>query len=390
MNDQKRNLPLFKVFMSDNVNTPVQNVLSSGFLTEGPKVEEFESKLKEYFQHERILTLNSATAGLTLAMRLLMDADEELEWPGFDIEKDVVMTPSLTCFATNAAILSHHCKLQWIDTDNMTANISIDDVESKLTSNTKVLYLVHWGGYPVDLDRLRLLQDNHYKKYGYRFMIVEDCAHAFGATYKQKLLGNHGNICVFSFQAIKHLTAGDGGAITLPTDNMYERCKLLRWFGIDRSKRNYNRKDLRMENDIVEWGYKFHMNDINATIGLHNLPHVNNILLKNRENNAYLRKNLVNVDGITLLENNEDRETSAWLFTMRVKNKPEFINKMKSAGIATSQVHNRNDKNTCVKDFCCDLPNLDILETELICIPVGWWLTKDDLEYMVKVIQSGW
>lgn len=389
MNTEK-NIPLFKVFMSENVQQPINAVLSSGFLTEGPKVEEFEGKLKEFMGNQRILTTNSATGGLTLAMRLLMEPDNELKWPGFDIENDIVMTPVLTCFATSAAILANQCKLQWIDTDNTTANISIDDVRKKLTKYTKVLYLVHWGGYPVDLDALSKLQDEHYDKYGYKFMIVEDCAHAFGATYKGKLLGNHGNICVFSFQAIKHLTCGDGGLIALPTDKLYERCRLLRWFGIDRSKRNYNRKDFRMENDIMEWGYKFHMNDINATIGLSNLPHVNELLSKNRQNNLYLHSQLNNTPDITLMECKDDRETSAWLFTMKVKRKLDFITKMKEHGIATSQVHNRNDINTCVKHFECSLPNMNELETELICIPVGWWLTEDDLNYMVTKIKNGW
>ena len=97
-------------------------------------------------------------------------------------------------------------------------------------------------------------------------MVVEDCAHAFGAEYNGKKLSNHGNICVYSTQAIKHLTTGDGGIITLPNEKLYNRCKLLRWFGIDRDKRNFKGKDFRLEHDIAEYGYKYHMNDINATI----------------------------------------------------------------------------------------------------------------------------
>lgn len=388
--EQQKNIPLFKVFMSDDVMEPVTSVLKSGFLTEGPQVEKFERALKDYIGAENLLTINSATSGLTLALRLLIEEDEKEEWPGFDKENDVVLTPALTCFATNASILANNCNIKWIDTDNTSANVSIKDISTKLDRHTKVVYIVHWGGYPVDLNALKDLQDLHYQKYGYRFMIVEDCAHAFGATYDGKMLGNHGNICVYSFQAIKHLTAGDGGAIILPNERLYKRCKLLRWFGIDRNQRNYNRKDLRMEHDIMEWGYKFHMNDINATIGLYNLPHIAELLRKNRQNNAFLRKELSEVEDITLLEQSENRETAAWLFTMRVKRKSEFIEKLKSNGIATSQVHNRNDLNTCVFQYQCELPNIDELEQDMICIPVGWWLSKDDLEYIVTTIKSGW
>lgn len=388
--EQQKNIPLFKVFMSDDVMEPVTSVLKSGFLTEGPQVEKFERALKDYIGVENLLTINSATSGLTLALRLLIEENHKMQWPGFDKENDVVLTPSLTCFATNAAILANECNIRWIDTDNTTCNVSISDLSLKLNESTKVVYVVHWAGYPVDLNALKGLQDLHYQKYGYRFMIVEDCAHAFGATYNGKMLGNHGNICVYSFQAIKHLTAGDGGAIILPNTTLYERCKLLRWFGIDRNRRNYNRKDLRMEHDIMEWGYKFHMNDINATIGLYNLPHIAELIQKNRENNAFLRRELSKVEDIILLEQSEDRETAAWLFTMRVKRKSEFIEKLKGNGISTSQVHNRNDLNSCVFQYRCLLPNIDELEKDMICIPVGWWLTKDDLEYIVTIIKSGW
>ena len=390
MVDLNKNISLFKVFMSEDVIKPLNDVILSGFITQGVQVEKFEEKLKEYFNNQYILTLNSATSGLTLALRLLINKDDEEEWPGFNKDEDYVLSPSLTCFATNASILANNCKIKWIDTDNTTANVSIEDIRNKLDKNTKILYIVHWGGYPVDLDSLKKLQEEHYIKYGYKFRIIEDCAHAFGASYKGKKLGNHENICVFSLQAIKHLTTGDGGLIILPNQKLYDRTKLIRWFGIDRDKRNYNRKDFRMENDIAEWGYKFHMNDINATIGIYNLPYINDLLEKNRNNYNYLYNNLQNVKGIHLFENKDDRENAAWLFSMKVNNKNIFIEKMKEYGIMTSQVHNRNDLNSCVEDFQCDLPNITELEKELICIPVGWWLEKSDLDYMINKINLGW
>ena len=384
------NLSLFKVFMSNDVIEPLNKILMSGFITQGQQVEIFEKHLSDFFDNPFVLTLNSATSGLTLALRLLKNINENMNWPGFDIENDIVLSPALTCFATNAAILANDCKIKWIDTDNSTANVSIEDIRQKLNVNTKIIYIVHWGGYPVDLDLLKELQEEHQKKYGYKFMIIEDCAHAFGAEYKEKKLGNHGNICVFSFQAIKHLTTGDGGLIILPNEELYERAKLLRWFGIDRNKRNYNRKDFRLENDISEWGYKFHMNDINATIGLYNLPHMRTLLEKNRCNNDYLYNKLSTINGIQLLENRKDRKSACWLFTMKVERKNDFVEKMKENGIMTSQVHNRNDLNSCVSEFICDLPNITELEKSLICIPVGWWLEQTDLDFMVEKINEGW
>jgi len=181
------------------------------------------------------------------------------------------------------------------------------------------------------------------------------------------------------------LITGDGGFITLPNEKLYDRCKLLRWYGINRDKRNYKGKDFRLENDIVEYGYKFHMNDINATIGLYNLPHIDELLRKNRVNVQYFDRQLGCVEGITLMKNNPKCNSAWWLYTIRVLNgrKLEFMERMKEKEIMTSQVHNRNDINSCVKEFEEELPNLDILEKELVCIPVGWWLTHENMEYIV-------
>ena len=383
-------LSLFKVFMSEDVLEPLNKVLMSGQLTQGPKVEEFENALKEFIGNPYILTLNSATAGLTLATRLLKNKSENNNWPGFDEKEDIVLTPALTCFATTASILANNVNIRWLDVDLDTANISLEDVKNKLNEKTKIIYLVHWGGNPVDLDELDKICEEHKEKYGFKPMVVEDCAHSFGAEYNGKKIGSSKNICVFSLQAIKHLTTGDGGFITLPNEELYDRCKLLRWYGINRDKRNYKGKDFRLENDILEYGYKFHMNDVNATIGLYNLPHMNELLRKNRENAAYLDEKLKEIKDIKLMKNNPKCNSAYWLYTIRVMNgkKQEFMDKMKEANIMTSQVHNRNDINSCVKDFEEALPNLNILEKELVCIPVGWWLTQENIKYIIDNVYN--
>ena len=381
------NLQLFKVFMSKDVLEPLNKVLMSGYVTQGKEVDKYETELKKFIGNENLLTVNSGTSGLTLAMRLIKNKDESFDWPGFN-ENDIVLTPSLTCFATTCSILANNVKIRWLDADLNTANIDLKDLKSKLNKYTKVIYLVHWGGMPLDLEELDKICNEHKLKYGFKPMIVEDCAHAFGAEFNGKKLGNHGNICVFSTQAIKHLTSGDGGFITLPYKSLYDRCKLLRWFGIDRDKRNYKKKDFRLEHNILEYGYKFHMNDINATIGLYNLPHIPKLIEKNRNNGIYFDKNLKNIKNIKLMKNDDKFNSSYWLYTIRIlsNKKQNFIDKMKEVGITSSQVHNRNDIYSSVDEFREILPNLDILEKELVCIPVGWWLKEEDLNYIVEQI----
>ena len=382
------NIPLFKVFMSTDVKKPVNDVLMSGYITQGKQVEKYENELKKFLGTDHLLTVNSGTAGLTLATRLLKNKDETFDWPGFDEKTDIVLTPALTCFATTCSILANNVKIRWLDVSVDSPNICLEDVKRKLNKHTKIIYLVHWGGMPVDLNKLNKICEEHKSKYGFKPMVVEDCAHAFGAEFNNKKLSNHGNICVYSTQAIKHLTTGDGGIITLPNESLYNRCKLLRWFGIDRDKRNYKGKDFRLEHDIAEYGYKFHMNDINATIGLYKLPYIPTLLKKMRDNGKYFDDQLRNVKGIELMKRNPKSNSAFWLYTIRVLNgkKQEFMDKMKEFGVMTSQVHNRNDINSSVQEFKEELPNLDILERELVCIPVGWWLEKDDLRYIVEKI----
>ena len=132
------------------------------------------------------------------------------------------------------------------------------------------------------------------------------------------------------------------------------------------------------------------MNDVNATLGIYNLPHMDGLLEKNRRNAGIFDEKLKNIDGIQLLKMNDKCKSAYWLYTIRVLNgkKQEFMEKMKEANIMTSQVHNRNDINSCVKDFEETLPNIDILEKEIVCIPVGWWLEDKDIEYIINNIRE--
>lgn len=385
-------IPLFKVFMSEDVLAPVNEVLMSGSITQGKQVEKFEAALSEYLDTPYVLTLNSATAGLTLALRLLMNKDDSFNWPGFDETNDIVLTPALTCFATTAAILANRVNIRWLDVDLDTPNICLRDVRRKLNQHTKVIYLVHWGGIPVDLDELAKICDEHKEKYGFRPMVVEDCAHAFGAELNGTKIGSltRGNICVFSTQAIKHLTTGDGGIISLPNETLYDRCKLLRWYGIDREKRNYKGSDLRLENDILEYGYKFHMNDINATIGLYNLPHIDRLISIARENASYYDEHLKDIPSVRIIKKPSLSKSAYWLYTLMVLDgkKSAFIDFMKKNGVFVSQVHNRNDINTCTSNFREKLLNLNIAEQQLVCIPVGWWVTEHNRKYICELIKD--
>jgi len=381
---------LFKVFMAPTAAEEVGKVLNSGFIGQGPKVDEFESNLKTFLDRDYVVTLNSGTSGLHLALNLLKkqvgNRNSENYWPGIQ-EEDEVLATALTCTASNFPILANGLKIKWVDIDKTTLNMDLDDLERKITRKTKAIVLVHWGGYPNDLDRIKSIQEKAKKLYGFKPAVIEDCAHAFGSKYKGNNLGDHGNIAMYSFQAIKHITSIDGGLLILPHQDLLNRAKLQRWYGIDRES---NHKDFRCEADIEEWGFKFHMNDICATVGIENLKHANTIIKKHQENAKYYDENLKGVKGVTLLERHSDRESAFWIYTMLVENRNGFYKWMKECNITVSQVHERNDKHTCVKEYISPLPTLDRTIGKIVSIPVGWWVTTEQLEYIVKCIKQGW
>lgn len=383
-----RNVPLFKVFMAETAGPAVTQVLNSGFIGQGNKVEEFEAQLRNYFNQDFCLSLNSGTSGLHLAYHLLKNPHESRnsKWPGLQ-PGDEVLTTALTCTASNWPILANNLRIKWVDVNPNTLNLDYDDLERKITHKTKIIQLVHWGGYPNDLDRVKEIQQKTKDMLGFKPAVIEDCAHSFGSTYKGKKIGTHGNLSMFSFQAIKHVTSIDGGLLITPHLELFKRGKLIRWYGIDREN---NRKDFRCEADIPEWGYKFHMNDVCATVGQENLKHVENILKTHRANAAYYNQQLATIPGVTLLDSHPDYGSAYWIYTIKVKNRDGFIQKMKDHGIACSRVHERNDKHTCVKEFVAHLPALDRVISEMVCIPVGWWVTPEDRDYIISKMKEGW
>ena len=390
-------IDLFKVFMAPTAAEEVAKVLNSGFIGQGPKVEEFENKLRKFFNHDYINTLNSGTSGLHMALHLLKKPAKNTNvhhgvimtdsmWPGLQPDDEVLATP-MTCTASNWPILANNLKIKWVDIDPKTLNMDLDDLARKITHKTKVIMLVHWGGYPNDLDKIKKIQEQSFYKFGFKPVVIEDGAHSFGSEYKGKKIGTHGNITMFSLQAIKHITSIDGGLLLYPHKDLFRRGKLLRWYGIDRDG---DRKDFRCEADVEEWGFKFHMNDVCATVGMENLSHFNHIVDKHRDNANFYDQSLINVPGLNLLERAEGHNSAFWIYSLLVENRDDFYKWMDECKISVSQVHERNDKHTCVREFRANLPALDRTIPKIVSIPVGWWVTTEQREYVADCIKKGW
>jgi dTDP-4-amino-4,6-dideoxygalactose transaminase len=385
MTKPKTKIPLFKVFMAPTAAEEVSKVLNSGYIGQGPKVDLFENQLKNYFNHDYVQTLNAGTSVLHMALHLLR-RPHKLDWPGLE-PGDEVLATAMTCTASNWPILANGLKIKWVDIDPKTLNMDLDDLARKITPKTKVIMLVHWGGYPNDLEKVKQIQEKAKELYGFKPAVIEDGAHSFGSKYKGKSIGTHGNLTMYSLQAIKHITSVDGGLLLAPHKELHRRGKLIRWYGIDRDG---DRKDFRCEADIDEWGYKFHMNDVCATVGIENLKHANAIISKHQDNAKYYDQALKNTPGLTLLDRQEGHDSAFWIYSMLTEDRDGFYKWMDECNITVSQVHERNDKHTCVAEYRTPLPTLDRTINKIVSIPIGWWVSQEEREYIADCIKKGW
>lgn len=236
-------------------------VLKSGWLTTGPRVQRFEAALEDYFSAPHALAVSSATAGLHLAL-LALDLK-----PG-----DEVITTPLTFAASLNTIVLAGGRPVLVDVEPTTFNIDVTRLAAAIGARTKAIMPVHFAGLPVDVDPLYALAAKH----GLR--VIEDCAHAIHTDYKGKRLGSFGDTQVFSFHPNKNMTTGEGGVVVTRDAALAKAVSILRFHGIDRDAFNRFSKAGSQVYDVVAPGFKYNMMDIQAAIGLHQLPRLDSFI----------------------------------------------------------------------------------------------------------------
>lgn len=369
-------IPLFKVFMAEEVDEPLLQVIHSGWIGEGPKVAEFEKMMKEFFGNPFLSTVNNGTAALHLAYHMCIHANDKKTY--FNNNTDEIITTAITCTATNTPIISNGAKIVWADVDPLTGNIDPKDIEQKITKNTKAIVMVHWGGNPCQIAEINRIAEKYHIK------TVEDAAHGIGLEYAGKKVGNFSDFTAISLQAIKSITSVDGGILMMKDKKDYDRACLLRWYGIDR---NYKEGiDLRCEIDVEEAGYKFHMNDVTATVGMTNFRYIEEIVGKCRSNASFYNEALKGQERIMIAPENRDGRSSYWLYTIHVPNRDYVMKRLNEEGIAASKVHARNDIHSMFREFKTELPNTEKFNATHLCIPVGWWVTKEQRNYIADTL----
>jgi perosamine synthetase len=338
-------------YVSERAKREVMKTLNTRWIGQGPKVDLFEREFEKKFKVKNAIAVNSGTSALELAYDLIGIG------PG-----DEVITPVLTCTATNLPIVRRGAKIVFSDVkDNLTADP--DNIWSKITAKTKAIVIVDLNGIKGTRETFR------FKKGMKPIPVIVDAAQA---------LGNFGgDFTICSFQAIKHLTTGDGGMLICKNKKDADKARLLRWFGIDRALKLKNNwqpyKQRKILFDINYAGYKFQMNDIAAAMGLGGLKEYDKIISHRKKIFEIYKEKLPMIDG---------PDNKYGFACVLVGDRDAFAEKMTQRGIETNVMQVRNDIYSIFAPYRSNVPNMDFVDEHYLCLPMHNQMTLKEAQYI--------
>lgn len=377
---RKNFLPIATAVFGKEEEKEIIQTLKSGWITLGPKTKKFEELLAKYTGAKYAIALNSCSAALHLAMIAL----------GIKEDDEVITTP-FTFAATAQAIIHCRAKVVFVDIDPKTFNIDPKKIEKAITQKTKAIIPVDYGGLPVDLDTILSIAKRH------QLYVVEDAAHSIGAKYKERNIGTISDLTCFSFHPVKNMTTGDGGAIVTNNKNLAEKIMILRVNGMDKESWKRSSSDGSWDYAIVEEGYKYHMNDIAASLGIHQLKKLDKFIL--------IRKQLADIyddqlRGLkeVLIPSRKPNTTHAHniygilidISALKIS-RNEIIERLKDFNIG-SVVYFRplHSQPYFQKKFgykMGDFPNAKYVFERLICLPIYAGMKKADAIFVAKALK---
>jgi dTDP-4-amino-4,6-dideoxygalactose transaminase len=318
-------IPFHRAAMGEEEVRAVAEVIRSGWLTMGPKTIEFEGAFAEYVGAKHAIAVSSGTAALHLA----------LEAAGI-CSGDEVLLPTVTFTATAEAVIYLGARPILVDVNSNTMNLDTDDAARRITSRTRAIIPVHFGGQPCDVTEVHTIAQRH----GLR--VVEDAAHALPSEYKGKRVGALSEFTAFSFYATKTLATGEGGMITTDNESSAARMRMMRMHGIGRDAWKRYQNDGSWHYEVLEAGFKYNFTDVQAAIGRVQLGKCDELREARRNIAASYLEAFQKLNELIIPVELSDRKTSWHLFVLRLQleklniDRSEFIRQLKKKGINTS------------------------------------------------------
>lgn len=364
---------LFNPFVCEEAIAAASEVMRSGWLGMGPRVAAFEQAFAAYLGVRHAVALNTCTSALHLAL-LLLNAPAGGE---------VITTPN-TFVATNQAILWAGLKPVFADIDPTTGNLDPKCVKARLSERTVAIMTVHFGGNPCDLEGLRAVAG--------KTLIIEDCAHACGASYQGKRVGASGNLCAFSFGATKNLTTGDGGMLIVPSETQAGVARQMRYLGLskDTFRRVTDSGGTRphWEYEVQNAGLRYHMNDLAGALGVEQLKHLDADNARRAEIAGLYQSRLQRVSGVKLLREVPGSVSSHYLFCILVEGRDALAAALMSRGIVVG-VHYQPNTHYGLFDHV-ELPQAEEFYRRELSLPMHLGLTEEEVMSVCDAIEKGW
>lgn len=384
MRDQRRDsfLVFGKPFIGKDEIREVVATLKSGWWGTGPRTAQFEKEFSEYVESKYAVSVNSATAGLHLALKAL---DLKLG--------DEVITTPLTFVSTANVIIHAGGVPVFADVDRHTWNIDPGEIEKKITSKTKAILPVHLHGRPADMQRIMQIAKKH------KLFVVEDAAHAIEAIYHGKKVGSIGDMTVFSFYVTKNVATGEGGMVTTNNKKWADRIKILRLHGLSLDAwRRYSVKHFKLY-EVIEPGFKYNLTDIAAALGLHQLRRVSSNLRRRAAIWEMYTMAFKDSPYLTLPAEIEEGTTHAMhLFAvlldinnLKIKRNvfvDQLIKENIGSGVHFSAIHLHQYYQKTFSYKKGDFPNAEYIGERTISLPLGANLTDKDVKDVIKAVNK--
>ncbi len=366
-------IPVFRPYHGEAEIEAVAEVIRSGWWGQGPKTAEFERRFAEFTGAPLAVSVNSATAALHLALKVV------------GVEGGEVISPAMTFVSTNHAILYNNATPVFADIKADTLNIDPEDIARKITPRTKAIMVVHYGGHPADMDAIHAIAAAH------NLVVVEDAAHAAGASYKGRPVGSISPLTCFSFHPVKNLATGDGGMITLENEDWAARLRCLRWVGINKDtwvrSADKDTSQYSWQYDVEELGYKYHTNDINAAIGLVQLERLPQTNARRREIAALYDEGLGDLPWLQLPVVYDHVESARHNYVVRLDDRDGLADWLREHRIATGVHYIPNHLYAMYRRYATPLPVTEREWQRLLTLPLFPALTDDEVAYIIDTIR---
>ncbi|MFC1804625.1 DegT/DnrJ/EryC1/StrS family aminotransferase [Candidatus Omnitrophota bacterium] len=364
-------LPVSKPSVGKEELDKVREVFSTSWLGMGSVVKEFEDVIKDYLEVKHVVAVNTGTSAIHLAIDVL----------GIH-HGDEIITPSLTYAAAIQAIISCGAKPVFCDIEEETLNIDIADVENKISKKTKAVLPVHYCGNPADMDALLPLANRH------SLTVIEDACHGFGSIYKGKKIGSFGHMACFSFDPVKVITCGEGGCVVTNNGAWADRLQKKRLLGIDRDTWSRYKNERSWYYDVVTGGYRYHMNNINAAIGLMQMKKINQFIKRRQEIVKMYDDAFKNLQELSILKK-DIREISPYCYILRVKrDRDKLMDFLKNRGIRTGIHYIPNHLQSFFKRYASKLPVTERVWHQILTLPLYYDMSDQDVGLVIDSIEE--